>query len=268
MTTKKTTTKKTELATTTDAPLVIPDWMQTEEIVGVEQVGEHMTTPRLAIVQAMSEEDRKEAFGEGGVAIMPDGVKVADKGEEFVAIPLVFWPSWEVWSDINDTTAPMIEDSTQDPNSDIARRARTKEAREEMYGDGFKRRYVESLNFIMRIDSGPAAGELATLSFTVGEHYTGSKLCGMLKRRPCSIFANRISFTTALRKRNNRSWYGFDFNNPEVDPVVQDKEQYDKLAAMHADLSRLVDSAKIMVNREDNVESVETTTVETDSIPI
>ncbi len=253
--TKKATTTTTDLARPADSALVIPDWMQSEAIVGVEQVGEHMTTPRLVIVQAMSEEERKEAFGEGGVAIMPDGVKIADKGEEFVAIPLVFWPSWEIWSDINDATAPMIEDSTQDPNSDIARRARTKDAREEMYGDGFKRRFVESLNFIVLIDSGPAVGEVASLSFNVGEHYTGSKLCGMLKRRPCSIFANRIAFKTASRKRNNRSWYGFDFNNPETDPIIQDKEQYDKLASMHADLTRLV--SQVVVTREDVVQDAD-----------
>jgi hypothetical protein len=145
----------------------------------------------------------------------------------------------------------MVEESTQDPTSDIARRAKNKEAREEAYGDGFKRRYVESLNFIMQIDSGEASGELATVSFSVGEHYTGSKLCGMLKRRPCSIFANRIAFKTTSRKRNNRSWYGFDFNNPAEDPIVQDKETYDQLATVHEDLSRMVDASKILVNRDD-----------------
>jgi len=264
MATKKTET--TELATSTDAPIVLPDWMKTEEIKGVDNVGSFMTTPRLTIIQAMSDQDRKESFGEGGVAIMPDGVKVADKGEEFIIIPLVFWASWEIWSDINDTTLPMIENSTQDPNSDIARRAKSKDTREEMYGDGFRRKYVESLNFIARIDSGAAKGELATISFSVGEHHTGSRLCGLLKRRPCSIFANRVALATTLRQRNNRSWYGFDFNNPETDAVIQDKEMYDELSAIHDSLKGLVNSESFTVHEDDTRQG--TATVSTEELPI
>jgi len=254
MATKKTTTT-TEITTTGETELSIPDWMQTEEVKGVDGVGEFMTTPRLTIIQATSEQERKENFGEGGVAIMPDGVKVADKDEEFIVIPLVFWATWEIRSDINDTTLPMIENSTQDPTSDIAKRSRGKDTREEMYGDGFKRKYVECLNFIVRIDSGEAMGELATMSFSVGEHHTGSRLCGLIKRRPCSIFANRIALKTTLRQRNNRSWYGFDFNNPDTDPVIQDKEMYDELSKIHESLSRLVDTNNLVVNREDETEA-------------
>ena len=245
---------KKELATATaDSPITIPSWMKDEQIKGVDQVGEHMTTPRLAIIQAMSDQDRKEQFGEGGVAIMPDGVKVADKGEEFVAIPLVFWVTYEQWSDINDSASPMIENTTQDATHEIARKARSKDTREEMYGEGFKRRYVESLNFIMQIDSGDAKGELATISFSVGEHHTGSRLCGMLKRRPCSLFANRVAFKTQLRQRNNRSWYGFDFGNPETDSVVSSKEVYQELEKVHDSLSGLVSNNLLSVNQEDTV---------------
>jgi len=259
--------KETELATSVDAPIVVPDWMQQEEVKGIEQVGEHMTTPRLAIIQAMSDQDRKETFGEGGVAIMPDGVKVAGKDEEFIAIPLVFWVTWEQWSDINDSGSPMIENSTQDSTHEIAKKARNKDTREEMYGEGFKRRYVESLNFIMKIDSGDAMGELATISFSVGEHHTGSRLCGLLKRRPCSIFANRIAFRTALRQRNNRSWYGFDFANPETDAIIQDKAVYEELEKVHDSLSGLVNTNKLVVNRED-IDTRDELNLNTETIPI
>ena len=256
---------ETELATSTDAPIVVPDWMQQEEVKGSDTLGDFMVTPRMTIVQAMSDSDRKEAFGEGGVAIMPDGLKVAGKDEPFVVIPLIFWASWEVRSDLNDSTTPMIENSTQDPNSETARKARNKDTREETYGNGFTRKYVEALNFIVKIDSGEASGELATISFSVGEHHTGSRLCGLLKRRPCSIFANRIELKTAVRQRNNRSWYGFEFNNPVDTPIIQDKDVYMELSKMHDSLRGIVDSGAFKVADESGSA---TSTVDAEALPI
>jgi hypothetical protein len=256
---------ETELTTSTDAPIVVPDWMQQEEVKGADTLGDFMVTPRMTIVQAMSDHERKDAFGEGGVAIMPDGIKVAGKDEPFVVIPLIFWASWEQRSDLNDSATPMIENSTQDPNSEVARKARNKDTREETYGNGFTRKFVEALNFIVKIDSGEAKGELATISFSVGEHHTGSRLCGMLKRRPCSLFANRVELKTAVRQRNNRSWYGFEFNNPVDTPIIQDKEVYDKLSAMHDSLKGIVDSGAFKVADEGSaIPSV----VNSESIPI
>ena len=263
MTAKKKET--TELTTSTDSPIVVPDWMQQEEVKGVDSVGEFMVTPRMTIVQAMSDHERKEAFGEGGVAIMPDGIKVASMDEPFVVIPLIFWASWEIRSDLNDSATPMIENSTQDPSSEVARKARCKDTREETYGNGFTRKYVEALNFIVKIDSGEAKGELATISFSIGEHHTGSRLCGLLKRRPCSIFANRIELKTAVRQRNNRSWYGFEFNNPVDTPIIQDKETYMELSKMHDSLKGLVSSEAFKVADEGSTTSP---TVDSEALPI
>ena len=252
---KKTDTK---LAPTADAAIAIPDWMKEETIEGVDNVGEFQTTPRLAIVQAMSQSERKDLVGEGGVLIMPDGVPVAAKDEEFTVIPIVFWPTWEVHSDINDATAPYVMEQTTDSSSTIAIKSRTKETREETYGDGFRMKFVECLNFVVRIESGTANGELATLTFASGEHYTGSKLCGMLKRRPCSIFANRVELKASLRTRNNRSWYGFDITNPADGAIIEDKAVYDELAELHKGLARMVDASKLLVSQDEKPAATET----------
>jgi hypothetical protein len=249
---------ETELAPTTDAAITIPDWMKEEKIEGVDNVGEFQTTPRLSIVQAMSQAERKDLVGEGGVVIMPDGVPVAKKDEEFTVAPLVFWPTWEAHSDINDAASPFIVEQTTDPTSALAIKSRTKETREEVYGDGFKMKYVECLNFVVRIESGAAIGELATMTFSSGEHYTGAKLCGMLKRRPCSIFANRIALKVVLRTRNNRSWYGFDITNPADGAIVEDKAVYDELAEIHQGLARMVNTSKLIVSQEDKAALTET----------
>jgi hypothetical protein len=156
-------------------------------------------------------------------------------------------------------------ESTTDAASDIARMSRSKDTRNETYGEGFTKKYLECLNFVVRIESGSAAGELGTLTFSGGEHYTGSKLCGLLKRRPCSIFANRIALSTSLRQRNNKSWMGFDIANPEDGAVVSDKETYDSLAEIHQGLARMVDSHKLQVSHDDKTVEANATA---DNLPL
>lgn len=244
-----------EIVAADEGVLVAPDFMGTETE-GLDDVSKYQTTPRLTLIQGQSSPERKEEFGEGGVCIMPDGVQVAKPGEEFVVTPLVFWATWEVWSDINDQTAPMVVESTMDENSEIARRAKNPDLREEMYGDRneYRKNYIECLNFIVALEG--LEGTVATLTFSKGEHYAGSKLCSLLKRRKVPIYGNRIALKTAPRTRNNRSWWGFDFNNPEDgNAFIQDKELFTDFQAMHRELADLMRTSSLTVNREDESET-------------
>ena len=247
-----------ELAVVADAGLAVPDFMAAEPIEGLDDVSKYQTTPRLTLIQGQSSPERKTEFGEGGVCIMPDGVKVAGPGEEFVVTPLLFWATWEVWSDINDQINPMVIESTMNEHSVVASKSRHPETREEVYGDRseFPRNYVECLNFIVRIEGGEADGTVATMTFSKGEHYAGSKLCSMLKRRKCPIYGNRIAFKSAARTRNNRSWHGFDFNNPaDGQAFVTSKEQFEEFKEMHRELAELMQSSSLAVNREDEADA-------------
>ena len=224
----------------------LPAFMQDSPQVGIDELSTHQTTPRFAIVQSQSSPDRKDQFGEGSVVVFPDGIKVCEAGEEFTVIPLLFWASWEKRSDIMDTMSPMVVESSHDENSTLAMKCRNPETRTEPYADNpqFSYKYMENLNFIMRIDSGPAAGTHGLVSFNGGEHYTGQKLCSFLKRRPCSIYGNRISLKAARRQRQNKSWFGFDFNNPSDAAFVENQELFQELKQQHTDLRSLVKSAQ------------------------
>ncbi len=238
----------------------MPAWMKTEKAEGTDMLGKYQSTPRLGIVQGSSGPERKAEHGEGGVGIFPDGIHVADSGQEFVIIPLVFWVTWEKWSDINDQSQPMVLETTQDETSDLALRAKDRLRRIEKYtvnGNDFKYKYVESLNFIALIDSGPSKGEMVSISFHIGEHRVGLTLSGNIKRRKNSIYGNRFSLKTTVRTRNNRSWYGFEINNPgdETGGFVRDPEVYKSLQQVHRDLDGLVKSSKIIVGRDDEDDS-------------
>lgn len=235
----------------------VPDFMKSQAVEGVELLAKYQATPRLGIVQGSSLPERKAEHGEGGVAVFPEGLHIAGQGEEFVAIPICFWVTWEKWSDINDHSQPMVLETTQDETSEMARRAKDRVKRTEKYsvnGTDFKYKYVESLNFIMVIDSGPAKGEIVVMSFHIGEHRVGLTLSGNIKRRACSIYGNRFSFKTQIRTRNNRSWYGFELNNPsdEEGGFVRDPARYEALKVMHRDFDTLVKSSKIVITRDDD----------------
>lgn len=239
----------------------MPDWMREQQVEGTDMLGKYQSTPRLGIVQGSSKPERKAEHGEGGVAIFPDGLHVAKMGEEFVIIPIIFWVTWEKWSDINDTSQQMVLETTQDETSDIALRAKDRLKRTESYKIGsndYKYKYVESLNFICLIDSGPAKGEIVSMSFHIGEHRVGLTLSGNIKRRKNSIYGNRFSIKTSVRNRNNRSWYGFDINNPgdEAGGFVRDQAQYNNLRELHREFDSLVKAAKIVVGRDDDDDNI------------
>tara|TARA_Y100001938_G_scaffold125666_2_gene176840 strand:+ start:977 stop:1804 length:828 start_codon:yes stop_codon:yes gene_type:complete len=247
--------QSTELVEANETALVVPDFMQTAETEGLDEISKYQTTPRLTLIQGQSSPERKEQFGEGGVCIMPDNVGIAEPGEEFTVVPLVFWVTWEVWSDINDPTLPMVCESTMDETSDIARRAKNADLREEVYGDRseYRKNYIECLNFIVAIDGGPSDGTIATLTFSKGEHYAGSKLCSFLKRRKVPIYGNRIALKSQARTRNNRSWWGLEFNNPaDGNAFVTSKEKFEEFQAMHRELADLMRTSSLSVNREDD----------------
>jgi len=224
----------------------LPAWMREDERVGTEELGKYQNQSRLALVQPQSGQDLKALGAEGTVLLQPDGIVVAPPESEFVIIPIAFWVSWEIHSDIDDTASNYVLESTMDENSEIAKRSRDPQLREEAYGNNFTRKYVECLNFAIRIDSGDAKGEMGVLTFSGGEHRVGRKLSGVLNRRPASIFGNRIALSTARRTKDRYNWFGFEINNPsEGGAIVQTQEEYEALKEMHAEFVRALRSGQV-----------------------
>ncbi|MFI5402427.1 MAG: hypothetical protein ACHQ1G_05780 [Planctomycetota bacterium] len=169
---------------------------------GLEELAAYQQLQRLKVVQGMTDADLRREFPVGSLVLSPERTLVAKPRETAEATLLYFWPSWEKWADINDAEAggrPLA--SSTDPASDVARKARDFDARKEAYPDNTDKRqwfhrHVESLNFALMIDTGPAAGAVAVLPYNRGSHKFGARLCGYLKRRAVPIYANRIELVT------------------------------------------------------------------------
>jgi hypothetical protein len=217
----------------TNAPSVahpLPSYLSTAPKPDLRTVQQYQLVPRLKIVQGMSDADLRKAFPPGSAIIRPDDILVAGFGQEFRAVLLFFWPSWEKWRDINDREGPPLVASTLDllDPSGIPARARSQEARLEEYpGDAemvaekkLKQlryyRYTESLNFALWIEEGPAAGSMCVASFARGGHNIGAKLCTYIMRREVPWGAARCVFSVGERTNAKRqTWYQLFFRPPE-----------------------------------------------------
>lgn len=181
---------------------------------GIDRTQNFGSTPRIKIMQGMSDADLRKSFPPGSCIIAPQNTLVAAFGETFDAVTAFFWPSWEKWRDLNDAAPMPILESSTDPDSEIARRAKNPGQREEVYPDdiGKKKprlyRYVEALNFALYILTGPAAGSVAVASFARGGHRRGARLHDYLKRRDCPVWANRVALVVGEEtNRDNQTWY-------------------------------------------------------------
>lgn len=173
---------------------------------GADLLAQYQQLQRLKVVQDQTDRELKKLFPAGSAILAPERSLVAHATNPFEAAVLFFWPSWERWADLDDKSHPPGPvESSLDPASEVARAARNPKTRLVPYPDNTEQRKwnwrnIESLNFAIRIETGPAAGAVAVVSFNKGSHGLGSGLCGYLKRRAdtqgVSIWANRLVFAT------------------------------------------------------------------------
>ena len=253
---KKEIAKKEEAGLATAAPA--PAFLQKskDERVGVDQAAKYQTINRIGIVQPQSGKQRREEFGVNSFVMFPDGIQVAEPGEPFIGIPLFLYPSWEKWSDYNDDESATVIESVLNENHEIARRSKAKATRTEAYGDDnqFNYSYVESINVAILVDSGPAKGEIAIVSFNKSDHYVGRQVSTMISRSDTDIFARRIEFSTVDRTDGKNDWHGFKVNNPteEQGGTWISEDRVEDLLAMHKEAEGAYNANLIVINRDDD----------------
>lgn len=236
----------------------VPDWLKAEGELGTEDLKAYQTTPRLGIVQANSDRERKASYGEGSVVIFPDGDVVAKLEEDFIWIPLAFFPNWEKRSDFNDKNSDFILESTMDEKSEVARKSRSKADRKEPYpnfdpANPLFYKYVQNLNFVALIVSGPMTNTIATLTFNNANHFQGERLAGLFRRRGIALWANRVKSRTEPQNWGGNDFYGLAVNNPspeEGGAFVKDQEQYEFLKNLNAEFNEMIANDRLRVNRE------------------
>lgn len=231
----------------------------------------HRTVPRLKIVQAPSDQELKDNFGEGAVIIRPGDAmicKYKDDPSSFEFVPVFFFPEWAKWADLR-AKGQMIIERSFDPTSETARRAKNFDMMREPYPgqegipDNDKNkmyyRYVEHLRFIGVIyGDHPLTGTVTTLSFERGEWKQGKNFISavMLRRQEVNGMSTQVPlwaqvWTLQPVHRSpdaSRKWYGFKFE--PADPPIIASEEAEIMRTMHEEFKKLFEEQRLMVQDE------------------
>jgi hypothetical protein len=242
--------------------LALPEHLKGRAIVGVEELNKYVVLPRIKVVQKQAADQLLQQFNIGDVVITPTFSLVCpytntDKspGDPWYFTPLYFFANWAVWSPISlRGQVPMILEETSDPESEIARRARSKNKDDrfvDMDKEGFPRerkRYVEQLNYVITLQRHDLADMPMMLTCSKGEHFSGSKMSNLVQARKSSIFACVFQANVVYRPgQNNLDWYGIDFSNPadeSVDPWVA-AEHIERFEEEHNRYAELYSSGRL-----------------------
>lgn len=229
-----------------------------------KEMAEYRVVPRVKIIQGMSEKALKDQFGEGAVIVSPGGASMAGKEETFLLNPIFFFTEFCVWSDRSDRASPSISARSFDKGSDIAARARDGQKRIELYGEvrkqgedpPYKRRYVEHLNFVCRVQSEdpetphPLHGQLVSVSFNRGEFNQGKNfISAVTLRSGVPLWAQRWEFSSQYRERGEKKWWGLDFA-PAENPNISEEEVADCKNTCD-ELKKLFEAQRLIVDHSE-----------------
>lgn len=228
---------------------------------GFEDIQEYITLPFIKIIQGQTSEEIQEIVGNAGsVGAIPGPIPIAKKGKTFEVIPVFFWNSFHTWSDLKDKESPMFLDSSLDGNSELAKKAKSKdpEQRSETYGerDQFTMLHCHHFNFASIIFAEEIQGLAATITFCKGEWSRGRRWMNQMyntfkgsKRVP--LYLQRWEFGTSLRDRGpDKKWWGFDMV-PAEEKIVSDVELANMLIGQHHELRKAHIERRLAVQVDD-----------------
>lgn len=226
---------------------------------GTEGMGQFIIPPRIKIVQPVSRGEYKDKFSPGDAVLVPQLIKITslevdDRGRPknesagVVFTPLFFFPEYCLWNPLESKgNMPMIRESSFDPTSALAVRARDPKRRFEACPEipDKMMRYVEHLNFVVLIHADGLNMLPAILSFSRAEHRAGSNFIALIKMRMAPMYGCKFIMKTRYRENDKGQWYGVDVENPpeavgafvDEDMFAYTSYQYNELKKAHADKS-------------------------------
>jgi hypothetical protein len=238
-----------------------PEWMQVEgrAIKGTEELKQYVIVPRIKVIQKQARAETQAKYKIGDVIVSPLGamlvpaptdreITAENPGDPLLFTPIFFWTDYYTQNPIELQNAPMIVEGsrTADPKSEVARRAKDKELRQEelkgadgkplkVGGKQLYVRHIESLNYII-IPRLTQVVDPVVLSFQKGEWFTGSKFAGMIRMRRASLFECIFQVRVTPRSRNGNDWLGLEPDAPSVEGVsgwVQEEAEAKAFEALY-----------------------------------
>lgn len=229
---------------------------------------EYVVVPYAKVVQGMSKEELKDMFGEGAAVLLPGNLELCQKKGSFHVVPLFFYTQFRKWADKSDKTQ-MILESTYDPTSIIAKRAKDAALRSEVYEEDMDKevksqrfyRYVEHLTFICKIyGDHDHAGVNCVISFQKGDFRKGCNWATSIKSRkftindkrvPVPLWAQVWKMEIKLSESDSGKWWSMSPCAPDISPVISESEFID-FKQEYEDLKNAHQANRIRVDGDDS----------------
>jgi hypothetical protein len=269
--------KKNEIAEVKkNGMIAAPEFIKQADLAGVADLGQYVIPPRLKVIQGSSKAPFSEMFNPGDAVMVPQMMLVAsiEKNEHgrpgqlggvFHVVPLFFYAEWCLWNPIElKGSKPAIVSRTTDPNSQMVIRSRDPKLRQEPIvgeydgkGNQLCQRHVEHLNYICVIvdQDHDLHGMPFVLSFSRGDHRSGSNLAALIKLRKAPIYGCRMQARVAFRPDGKGDWYGLDVFNPEDGQAwVTDEIAFQAFKEMHEDFKQAHSAGMIQADYTDDTD--------------
>ena len=207
----------------------------------LQDLSAHRTVQRLRIIQAMTDNDLKQKFGEGSVVLQPGEIYI-HKAEThpFLVVPIYLFSEFMTQSDVS-SQAAFIQARSLDPQGMIAQKSRSPELREEMTPTG-KVYHVESINVACivlgneQMEPAPVAMSFAKGDFGTGRNFASAMALQRIGGNAIPNWAQIWAISTKHRTKAQHSWWGYQYElaSPEkhgCGPVIPPDwmEEYQEL---------------------------------------
>jgi hypothetical protein len=263
-----------------------PTHIEKDPIVGQDQLKQFVVVPRLKVVQKQSAAETLAKFRAGDFILSPLGLPIAVQdpaerelmktGQPVLFTPIYFYVDWATWNPISlKGELPAIAHRTADERDPIVAKSRDRNLRKEPLKDqsGNVRmgrdgqplfvRHVEHLNFVVLPYGLEQVTDPFILSFSRGEHWSGSQFCGLIRARKANMFGCKFAMRSQLRPpRNGGDWYGIDVMNPadaglKESQWVDDQTGYAAMKELNAEWAELKRSRGIQADMSDTDDIVD-----------
>lgn len=258
--------KETELVEVkSNTGLAVPDFMVEDSRAGTELLSNYIQPPRLKIIQPLTKPPLIDKFNPGDLVLLPNeelliGLSSDDEGkklkhsEKLRFVALFFFPKWITYNPMEIRQQHgAIRDQSFDPECSIAFKSKNKTTRNEVCPEmpDKKITHVEVLNYALSFEIEGRWTEPAILQIKSGEHGVGTAFNTLVRSRKAPIFGCVFEAQVNYRSNAKGQWFGLDMMNPQENPWVDNRQQYDAFKEAHETFDKFYKMNAIIMEEDD-----------------